>query len=86
LNREDFISDVDNINLDFSLYEKCKFTLIAMLALNPISDEVEKEAILSVLNYNHNIEAYIFDHLETEDVFYVVNKQFFDSWSMNVGF
>ena len=37
-----------------------------MLGLRTISDEDQKQAILSVLNYNSNIEVYINDHLETE--------------------
>jgi hypothetical protein len=52
-----------------------------MMALKPDSDDSEREAILSSLNYNHNIEAYINDHLEEEEVFYVIQKHFFDGWS-----
>jgi hypothetical protein len=62
------------MNLDFSTYEKCKFVLIAMMGLKPMNEEEEREAILSVLDYNHNIEAYIHEHLEEEDTFYVVEK------------
>ena len=58
----------------------------SMYAILLINLWQEKEAILSVLNYNNNIGAYIFDHLETEDIFYIMDKRFFDSWSVNVGF
>jgi hypothetical protein len=64
INREDFLADLRDLQLEFSLYENCKYAIIAMLALKPANDEQEKVAILSILNYNHNIEAYIFDHLE----------------------
>jgi len=57
-----------------------------MMGLKPTDDDEEREAILSALNYNHNIEAYINDHLDEEDTFYLIEKQFFDAWSMNLGF
>ena len=41
---------------------------------------------MSVLNYNHNIEAYIQEHMEEESTFYVLEKEFFDAWAMNIGF
>ena len=31
--------------------------MIAMMGLKPTNDEEEREAILAVLNYNHNIEV-----------------------------
>lgn len=52
LNRADFVADLTDMHLEFTLYEQCKYRIIAMLALKPQSDEQEKEAILSVLNYN----------------------------------
>jgi hypothetical protein len=79
ISKEDFLNEV--IKVDFGLYESCKFSFYAMMALKPDSDDSEREAILSSLNYNHNIEAYINDHLEEEEVFYVIQKHFFDGWS-----
>ena len=32
------------------------------------------------------LQAYIYDNIEYESTFYVVNKRFFDSWSLNSGF
>jgi DUSP domain len=86
LSRSDFLNDVSNVVIKFSDYEACKFTITAMLGLRTINDEVQKQAILSVLNYNPNIEVYIQEHLDTEDTFFVVNKHFWDSWTANVGF
>jgi len=57
IGKEDFINDVVGMNIDFTLYEKCKYNFIAMMALNPANDQEQKEAILSILNYNHNIEV-----------------------------
>jgi len=54
------MDDVVNMSLDFSQYEKCKYTLIAMMGLKAINDEEERESILSALNYNHNIEVISF--------------------------
>lgn len=59
ISKEDFISDVKNIGLELSLYEKSKYAFMAMMALRPSTDDDEKESILSILDYNHNIEAYI---------------------------
>ena len=33
--------------------------MIAMMGLQPSSQEDEKEAILTILDNNHNVEAYI---------------------------
>ena len=86
LTMHDFLDDVRPMSIDFSEYENVKWTLIAIMGLKTSGEDQQKEAILSVLNFNHNIEAYIHEHLEHETVFYVVNKHFFDSWSNNVGF
>jgi hypothetical protein len=58
---EEFIQDINqpHVDLDFSLYEKSKFAMIAMMGLQPSSQDDEKEAILSILDNNHNVEAYI---------------------------
>lgn len=74
MTKEDFLKDLTYININFSTYETSKYTFIAMLGLRTVSDEDQKQAILSVLNYNSNIEVYINDHLETEQTFFVVNK------------
>ncbi len=60
--------------------------MIAMMGLKPANEEDERESILSALGNNHHIEGYIQEHLEEEDTFYVIEKQFFEAWSMNVGF
>jgi len=47
------------LNLDFSLYEKSKYIMIAMMGLKPLDIDIEREAILSALNNNHSLEGYI---------------------------
>jgi hypothetical protein len=81
ITQKDFIEDCLGLGIDFSIYEKCKYTMIAMMGLNPQNDEEEREAILSVLGNNHHIEGYIQEHLDEEDTFYVVEKDFFEAWS-----
>lgn len=60
VSKDDFIADVQDMNLNFSLYERAKYAMIAMLGLKPKNDDEEKEAILSILNYNNNIEVFSF--------------------------
>ncbi len=51
------MEDVTGMIVDFTQYEKCKYILIAMMALTPESEEEEREAILASLDSNHNIEV-----------------------------
>ena len=64
--------------------------MMAMMGLKPSNDEDEREAILSALDNNHNVEAYIQEHLDEDDFnkdhFYVIDKAFYESWCMNLGF
>jgi hypothetical protein len=59
MSRQEFLDDCLGMKIDFSVYEKAKYTLISMMGLKPLSEEDEREAILSVLGNNHNIEGYI---------------------------
>lgn len=81
--RETFLEDLSGLHLNFKTYEKCRPTITALTALQ--SDN-EKEAILSVLSQNPNIDSYILDHLESESVFYLVSRKFFDAWCDKAGF
>lgn len=47
------------MSINFEVYEKTKPIMIAMMGLKPKDEEEEREAILSALNNNHNIEGYI---------------------------
>ena len=86
ISKQDFIEDIKTLVTDFEQYERCKYIMIAMLGLMPEDDQEEKESILAVLDNNHNVETYIHENLEFEEVFYAVDKNFFDSWAMNVNF
>jgi hypothetical protein len=47
------------MNIDFSVYEKTKYIINAMMGLRPRDEEDERETILSALNNNHSVEGYI---------------------------
>lgn len=51
------MEDVQNMHLDFTVYEKTRYVIIAMLALQPSNEDEEREAIFSVLDSNHKIEV-----------------------------
>ena len=57
LPREEFKADLKNMTLKFSDYESCKFAFTAMLGLRANSEEIQKQAVLSILNFNPNIEV-----------------------------
>ena len=57
-----------------------------MMPLTPVDIEEEREAILSVLDQNWNIEHVINAKLAKEDYFYIIEKEFWDSWTDNVSF
>lgn len=45
------------MELDLSIYEKNRYIMYAMIGLKPMNDEEEREAILTALDNNHNIEV-----------------------------
>jgi hypothetical protein len=59
LTKEEFLQDLSSVTIKFADYESCKHTLIAMLGLRAASQDDQKQAVLSVLNYNANIEVYV---------------------------
>ena len=42
LMREDFEADLNPMNIQFSEYESCKFTLVAMLGLRALKEDFQK--------------------------------------------
>jgi len=59
ITKQEFIDDCVGIGIDYFLYEKSKYSMIAMMGLLTSTEEEEREAVLSVLNSNHSIEGYI---------------------------
>ena len=62
LTKADFLAELVNlsVDLDLSVYEEARFTIYAMIGLKPLSDEEEREAILSILDNNRNIEVRLY--------------------------
>lgn len=63
ISKEDFNEDLKNMHLDFTIYEKTRFVIIAMLALQPANDDEEREAIFTALDNNHKLEVTILERL-----------------------
>jgi hypothetical protein len=42
--------------------------------------------VLSVFNFNPNLETYIYENLDKEPRFYVCEKKFWDEWAEGVSF
>ena len=45
------------MNIDYNIYEKTRYPIMAMIALQPSNEDEEREAIFSVLDNNHKIEV-----------------------------
>jgi len=71
------------MHLNFSLYEKCRPAITALAALHT---DNEKDAILSVLGRNPNIDSYIHENLDSESIFYLVSEKFFEAWCQKTSF
>lgn len=59
MTKVEFLDDLSNLNIDLSVYENSRFIIYAMIGLKPATDEEEREAILSILENNHNLEVYL---------------------------
>jgi len=55
--------------------------VIAMTAVTPETDEEERSAILAAMNGNRNLETFIYDTLPDEQEYFVVEKDFWESWT-----
>ena len=86
INKEKFIEYTTLCDLNFKLYEVSKYAIVGMVGLKPQDIEEEREAILAVLDQNRNIEAAIHSELEKFETFYVMEREFWDSWTDNVSF
>ena len=74
-------------DLNFKLYEDTKISIIGMIGLQPQSVQEERDSILSILNNQKNIEQAIHTELDQKNSkFYVIEKEFWDSWVDNVNF
>lgn len=74
-------SDCD---LNFQLYENAKYSIIGMVGLTPQNIQEERDAILALLDSNRNVEQVITENLWREQPCYIIEKDFWDSWTDNV--
>ena len=74
-------SDCD---LNFQLYENAKYSMIGMVGLTPQNIQEERDAILALLDSNRNVEQVITENLWREQPCYIIEKDFWDSWTDNV--
>ena len=87
LNREQFTQATTLCDLNFKLYEIAKYRLIGMIGLKPLTVSDERGSILAVLDYKKNIEQAIHQQLHVHNTkFYILEKEFWDSWADNVNF
>lgn len=91
IEKQEFVEATTFCDLNFKIYEVARFDLIGMLPLIPKDIEDERDAIVAVLNGNTNLEQEINSKLDSDKhwdggPFYVIEKEFWDSWADNVSF
>ena len=85
--KQDFIDQCTFCDLDFELYEVARHIITGMIGLTPKNVREECSAILAVLNQKRNIEQAIrLELAEPNSQFFIVEKEFWDSWKDNVNF
>lgn len=80
LNLEQFLQELDGIDIDYSPLLAVKPMIIAMTAITPETDEDERDAILAAMNGNKNLETLIYETLPDEQEYYVLERAFWDDW------
>ena len=77
---EQFLQELDGIEIDYSPLTSAKPMIIAMTAITPETDEDERDAILAAMNGNKNLETLIYETLPDELEYYVIERAFWDDW------
>lgn len=72
--------ELDGIEVDYSALLAVKPMITAMTAITPETDEDEREAILSAMNGNKNLESLIYETLPDEQEYFVVENNFWEEW------
>lgn len=72
--------ELDGIEVDYSALLAAKPMITAMTAITPETDEDEREAILSAMNGNKNLESLIYETLPDEQEYFVVENNFWEEW------
>ena len=80
LSLEQFLDELDGVDIDFSALLAARPMMIAMTAVTPETDEEEREAILAAMNGHKNLETFIYETLPDEQEYFVIEKDFWESW------
>ena len=77
---DQFLEELDGVDVDFTALLLAKPMMIAMTAVTPSTDEDERQAILAAMNWNKQLETLIYETLPYEQEYYIVEKQFWEQW------
>ena len=66
MSKEQYLDELEGIDVDFSALLSAKPMIIAMTAVTPETDEEERDAILAAMNGNRNLESLIYETLPEE--------------------
>jgi hypothetical protein len=78
LSLEQYLDELDGVDVDYSALTAARSMMIAMTAITPETDEEERDAILAAMNGNKNLETLIYETLPEEQEYYVIEKQFWE--------
>ena len=86
LSKEQFLENLENEVVDYTALEQAKPMITAMTAIIPANDDDECAAILAAFNGNRNLESFIYETLPEEQEYYVIEKKFWDQWTVAMNF
>lgn len=81
LSLEQYLTELESVEVDMTPLLAARPMMIAMTAVTPETDEEERQAILSALNGNKNLETFIYETLPEEQEYYVIDNEFWESWT-----
>lgn len=80
LTLDQFLAELNGVDIDFSPLLTAKSMIIAMTAITPETDEDERDAILAAMNGNKKLETLVYETLPDEQEYYVLERPFWDQW------
>ena len=66
LSIQQYLDELEGVDVDFSALVSAKPMIIAMTAVTPETDEEERIAIQAAMNYHKNLETLIYETLPEE--------------------
>ena len=80
LSLDQYLDELQDVEVDYSALTAAKPMIIAMTAITPETDEDEREAIYAAMNGNKNLETFIYETLPEEREYYVIEAPFWEQW------